>query len=60
MTGQKIARETGKKNLAVFVWQQQTKEPQGHANERKTFQQRGGTTGAELKWALLTDTRPQR
>lgn len=35
-------RETGKKILAVFVWQQQPEEPQGHTNERKAFQRWGG------------------
>lgn len=30
-----------KKILAVFVWQQQAGEPQGHANERKAFQRWG-------------------
>lgn len=55
------ARETGKKILAVFVWQQQDKEPQGHANEREAFQRWGESlAGAELEWGLLTDTRPQR
>lgn len=35
--------EARRKILAVFVWQQQAEEPQGHANERKAFQQwRGG------------------
>lgn len=31
-------RETGKKILAPFVWQQQAAEPQGHANEREAIQ----------------------
>lgn len=34
-------RESGKKILAVFVWQQKAEEPQGHTNERKAFQQWG-------------------
>lgn len=54
-------RETRKKILAVFVWQQQAEEPQGHANERKAFQCWGERpAGAELERGLLTDTRPQR
>lgn len=35
-------RETERKILAVFVWQQKAEEPQGHTNERKAFQQGGG------------------
>lgn len=54
-------RETRKKILAVFVWQQQAEEPQGHANERKAFQQWGESpAGAGLERGLLTDTRPPR
>lgn len=32
--------------LAVFVWQQPAEQPQGHANERKAFQHRGGVVSS--------------
>lgn len=38
-TGPDSERRMRKKTLAGFVWQQQAEEPQGHANERKAFQQ---------------------
>lgn len=43
-------RETGRKILAVFVWQQQAEQPQGHVNEGKAFQRWGESpAGAELE-----------
>lgn len=51
-TGEQTARETGKKILAAFVWQQQAEEPQGHANERRAFQHRGEEAGGGLSRAF--------
>lgn len=58
--GDGTPRETGKKILAPFVWQQRATEPQGHANERKAFQRAAEWEGLELQSGLLTDTRTQR
>lgn len=44
---QEMGRGTGKKILALFVWQQQAAEPQGHANERKAFQRGCRVGGVE-------------
>ena len=47
------ARETGKKILAVFVWQQQAEEPQGHANERERPFSGGGRALPEQRWSRV-------
>lgn len=49
--------EMGKKILAVFVWQQQSVEPQRHVNERKAFQRRGGGAGVEPSHGYQTSER---
>lgn len=46
----------------MFVWQQQAEEPQGHANERKAFQQAvwGGAAGVGSSHGYQTSERRSR
>lgn len=55
-TNRQCGRPRGR-SWREFVWQQQAEEPQGHANERNSFQRRGGGL---LEWGLLTDSAVHR